>query len=164
MLMSVHLLQSVLEVGRSWGWPLPLGKQSNLPPRSQRKSTFSFLQETQAPCVPSNTGWCLIPILTKCFGHEKKKKSCQYQVQTTTLPSPSPKQSLLMHFNSGPSLPLVCQPEALLGSQHSSLGLATMLPSSLFGGIGFNVNVCDLCPERRSKKSRRSFAFKGSPA
>lgn len=145
------------------GMVTPLGKQSNLPPRSRRKCTFSFLQEDQALCVPSNTGWCLIPILTKCFGHGKKK-SYQYQVQTTTLPSPSPKQSLLMHFNSGPSLPLFCQPEAQLGSQHRSLGLATMLPSSLFGGIGFNVNVCDLCPERRSKMSRRSLAFKGSPA
>lgn len=61
-----------------------------------------------------------------------------------------------MCFNSGPSLPLFCQPEAQLGGQHTSLCLATTLPSCMFGGIGFNENVCGLCPERRSKMSKKA--------
>ena len=34
-----------------------------------------------------------------------------------------------------------------------------MLPSSLLGGISFNADVCDLCPERRSEMSKKVTGF-----
>lgn len=127
--------------------PLQGHRESPLPPSSWKPSLCPFPPTLLTVWYQR---WQCVCVLKK-----KKKVLLILSANSSTL-SPWSKE---VSVNAVPFWPAT---STELEVQHTSPCPAVMFPSCLFGGSGFNANVCDLCPER-SKMSKRSLAFKGSP-